>query len=115
MPSSCKVWARKNNLFLPALASAAFGLVAEGLQGCHDRIPVIALNFDDPVLHRPAGSAFLFEFLAQFIEFSLIQEQARHHRDSFASASLGLPADTHRVSLSIHPVSSTITVASSLP
>ena len=57
-------------------AARPFDRVAELLQGCHQEIAVIALNFNDAVFNGAAGTTLLFQLAAQFLEFHKVQRES---------------------------------------
>lgn len=53
-----------------------FDLHAFGFQQLFEQIAFIALDLDNPVFHRTAATAFLFQLGRQFVERGIIQIDA---------------------------------------
>ena len=68
------------------------GRITALFQFFNKRVPVIALNFYDPVLDRPAGAAFPLEFAGERFQFLSGQGNAGDKGDALPFAPLGLPS-----------------------
>ncbi len=77
-----------------SLPARAFHGVAPPLEFFHQRLAMVALNFDDAVLRGATGAAFLFELRRECFESVLIERNTRDDGHAFALASLGGPPDT---------------------
>src|SRR5687767_14417510 len=78
------------------LPAGALGLVPELLQLGGDPVAVVALDFDPPVLDRPAGAALLLEEGGQLAQTLLAERQLPHDRHALPAAAGRLAADLHR-------------------
>jgi hypothetical protein len=56
---------------------------------------MIALDFNNPVFDRTAGSAFLFQLLSKDFEFFLSKGYSGYHADPAPLAAFGLAAYPH--------------------
>src|SRR3954468_14483839 len=70
-------------------------VVALGAEHLDDRIAMIALQLDDPLLGRAADAAALLEPAGQRLQPGVVQRDVRHGRDRLAAPAGGLAPHLH--------------------
>ena len=78
-----------------SLSTSLFSLYALFLQIVKYTFNVVALDLDDPLFDRTAGTAHRFELLAHQSQGSCIHSESFNQRDAFTFSTLGLTGDLY--------------------
>src|ERR1051325_8543613 len=80
---------------LASSSSDSFHSVAHSFQHSCKPLPLIALDLDAAILHRPAGATLLLQRAGEFQQARFVQRNVEYGRHAFATPPLRFPADFH--------------------
>ena len=94
-----KKWTGVEPVHFLILAACDLDLVPQLLQNLRHALTVFSLNFDHTVFDRPAGAAFLFEFLGEGFHIIFGEDEVLDNRYDLPSPAARLTVQIRRLLL----------------